>query len=94
MAANTTDWVSYYRANRGDGGTIEALYALDDDELAEIAKGHNNDSNALRTAIAENGGEKAEEEGGRRGKREGEEKKEEGRGKILIPGFRSPNNNQ
>ena len=40
------------------------------------------------------GGEKAEEEGGRRGKREGEEKKEEGRGKILIPGFRSPNNNQ
>ena len=56
MAATTTDWISYYRANRKDGGTIEALYALDDDELAEIAKGHNNDSNALRTTIAGSGG--------------------------------------
>ena len=56
MAATTTDWISYYRANRKDGGTIEALYALNDDELAEIAKKHNNDSNALRTTIAGSGG--------------------------------------
>ena len=39
-----------------DRGTIEALNALDDDELAEIAKCHNNDSNALRTTIAGSGG--------------------------------------
>ena len=56
MAATTTDWVSYYRASRGDGGTIEALYALDDDQLAEIAKNHNNDSNTLWTTIASSGG--------------------------------------
>ena len=56
MAATTTDWVSYYRANRGDGGTIEALYALDDDDLAEIAKNHNNDSKALWTTIAGSSG--------------------------------------
>ena len=30
-------------------GIIEALYALDDDEFAEIAKNHNNNSNALWT---------------------------------------------
>ena len=58
MAATTTDWISYYRANRKDGGTIEALYALNDDELAEIAKKHNNDSNALRTTISGSGGGK------------------------------------
>ena len=56
MAAST-DWVSYYRANRSDGGTIEALYAFDDEELAETSnKGHNNDVNALRTTIASSGG--------------------------------------
>jgi hypothetical protein len=32
--ASSTDWTSYYRTNRSDGGTIEALYALDDEELA------------------------------------------------------------
>ena len=57
MAASTsTDWVSYYRDNRKDGGTIEALYALDDDELADISKGHNNDVNAFRTTISTSGG--------------------------------------
>jgi hypothetical protein len=57
MAANTTsDWVSYYRNNHGDKGTIEALYALGDDELADIAKGHNNNVGALRTTIACSGG--------------------------------------
>ena len=58
MAATTTstDWVSCYRANRGDGGTIDALYALDDDELADIAKSHNTDSGTLRTTIASSGG--------------------------------------
>ena len=55
MAAST-DWVSYYRTNRGDGGTIEALYAFDDEELAEISKGHNNDVGAFRTTIASSGG--------------------------------------
>jgi hypothetical protein len=55
MAA-ITNWVSYYRANRNDGDTIEALYALDDEELAEIASGHNNNVSALRTTIANSGG--------------------------------------
>ena len=45
MAATTADWVSYYRgANRGDGGTIEALYALDDDLVViekEVVNEHN-----------------------------------------------------
>ena len=57
MAATTsTDWVNYYRAHRGDGGIIEALYALDDDKFVDIAKSHNNDSGALRTTIASSGG--------------------------------------
>ena len=59
MAATSTstDWVSYCRANRGDGGTIEALYALDDDELADIArKNHKNDNIALWTTMASSGG--------------------------------------
>ena len=55
MAASS-DWVSYYRANRSDGGTLEALYALDDEELAEISKSHNNDVGAIRTTIANSGG--------------------------------------
>jgi hypothetical protein len=55
MAA-ITNWVSYYRANRSDGGTIEALYALDDEELAEIASGHNNNVSAFRTTITNSGG--------------------------------------
>jgi hypothetical protein len=55
MAAST-NWVSYYRANRQDGGTIESLYAFDDEELADISKGHNNDVSALRTTIANSGG--------------------------------------
>jgi hypothetical protein len=43
MAA-ITNWVSYYRDNSSDGGTIQALvYAFDDEELAEIAAGHNNE---------------------------------------------------
>ena len=57
MRRYTTDWVSYYHANRRDRGTIEALYALDDaDDLTEIAKNHNNDRNGLRTTIAGSGG--------------------------------------
>ncbi len=55
MAAST-DWTSYYRSNRSDGGTIEALYALNDEELAEISKGHSNDVVAFRTTIAGSGG--------------------------------------
>ena len=55
MAAST-DWVSYYRANQADGGTIEALHAFDDEELAEISKGHNNDAGKLRATIAGSGG--------------------------------------
>jgi hypothetical protein len=55
MAAST-DWVSYYKANHADGGTIEALYAFDDEELAEISKGHNNDAGKLRATIAGSGG--------------------------------------
>ena len=59
MAATTsTDWVSYYRANRvaGYGETIKALHVLDHDELADIAKNHNNDSSALWTTIASSRG--------------------------------------
>ena len=57
MAATTSAyWVSYYPANGGDGGNIEALYALDDDEVAEIAKGYNNNSGALHTTITSSGG--------------------------------------
>jgi hypothetical protein len=55
MAAST-DWTSYYRTNCSDGGTIEALYAFDDEELAEISKGHSNDVVAFRTTIASSGG--------------------------------------
>jgi hypothetical protein len=55
MAASA-DWVSDYKANRGDGGTIEALCAFDDEELAEISKGHNNDAGKLRATIARSGG--------------------------------------
>jgi hypothetical protein len=54
MAAST-DWVSYYRANQADGGTIEALYAFDDEELAEISKSHNDDAGKLRATIAGSG---------------------------------------
>ena len=42
MAATTTssDWASYYRATIVvTGGGIEALYALEDNELAVISKG-------------------------------------------------------
>jgi hypothetical protein len=35
--------VWYYRVNHGDGSSIEALYAFDEDELAAISKGHNKD---------------------------------------------------
>jgi hypothetical protein len=54
--ASSTDCTSYYRTNRSDGGTIEALYALDDEELAEISKGHSNDVVAFCTTIAGSGG--------------------------------------
>jgi hypothetical protein len=37
------------------------------------------------------GGERAEEEGGKEGENGRRGKKGKGRGKILIPGFRSPN---
>jgi hypothetical protein len=54
--ASSTDWTSYYRTNRSDGGTIEALYALDDEELAEISKGHSNNVVTFCTTIAGSGG--------------------------------------
>jgi hypothetical protein len=38
-----------------------------------------------------NGGERAEEEGGKEGEKGRRGKKGKGRGKILIPGFRLPN---
>jgi hypothetical protein len=55
-ASTSTDWISYYRSNRGDGGTIEALFNLDDDELAVISKGHYNNVGAFRSTIANSGG--------------------------------------
>jgi hypothetical protein len=55
MAAST-DWASYYRTNRSDGGTIKALYAFDDEDFAKISKGHSNDVVAFRTTIASSGG--------------------------------------
>ena len=55
MAAST-NWVRYYLDNRHDGGTIETLYDFDDDELAEISKGHYNEVGALRATIANSGG--------------------------------------
>jgi hypothetical protein len=54
MAA--TDWISYYRSNRGDGGTIEALFNLNDDDFDEISRGHCNDVEAFRSTIANSGG--------------------------------------
>ena len=42
--------------NRGDGGAIEALCTLNDDELAEIANGRDNDVAVLRNTIASSGG--------------------------------------
>ena len=56
MAAASTDWISYYRSNRSDGGTIEALFNLDDDEFAEVSKSHYNNVEALRFTIANSGG--------------------------------------
>ena len=55
-ATTSTDLVSYYRANCGDRDSMEALNALDDDKLADIAKRHNNDSGAICTTIASSGG--------------------------------------
>jgi hypothetical protein len=55
MAASA-DWVSCCKAHCGDGGTIEALHAFDDEELAEISKGHNDDAGKLRATIAGSGG--------------------------------------
>jgi hypothetical protein len=43
-------------SDRGDGGTIEALFNLDDDELADISKGHYNNVEAFRSTIANSGG--------------------------------------
>ena len=58
MAATTTaDWVSCHRDDQGDKGTIEALCSLDDGELAEISKTHNNNVGALpRTIVPSSGG--------------------------------------
>ena len=53
--ASAADWVGRYRANRGDRGA-EALCVLNDDELAEIAKGRNNNVVKLQTTIANSGG--------------------------------------
>jgi hypothetical protein len=57
MAAST-DWVTYYRSNRTDGGTIEApcLYGLDDGDLTGISKGCVGDPDGLRNTIAGSGG--------------------------------------
>jgi hypothetical protein len=56
MAAAITDWISYYRSNRGDGGTIEVPFSLDDDEFAEISKSHYNDIRAFRSTLIGNSG--------------------------------------
>jgi hypothetical protein len=55
-ASTSTDWISYCRSNRGDGGTIEALFNLDDDDLADISKGNCNNVEAFRSTIANSGG--------------------------------------
>ncbi len=55
-APTSADWISCCRSNRGDGGTIEALFNLDDDELAVISKGHCNNVGAFRATIANSGG--------------------------------------
>jgi hypothetical protein len=55
-ASTSTDWISCCRSNRGDGGTIEALFNLDDDDLADISKGHCNNVEAFRSTIANSGG--------------------------------------
>ena len=56
MAAASPDWISYYRTNRADGGTVEALFNLSDDDYAEISKGHLDNAEALRSTIANSGG--------------------------------------
>jgi hypothetical protein len=53
MAAASTDWISHCRSNRADRGTI---FRLDDDEFAEISKGHCDNVKAFRSTIANSGG--------------------------------------
>ena len=55
MAA-AADWVFHCRARREDNGTIEARCAPNDEQLAEISKGNNNDVAKLRSTIANSGG--------------------------------------
>jgi hypothetical protein len=55
-ASASADWISYCRSNRGDNGTIEALFNLHDDDLADISKGHCNNVEAFGSTIANSGG--------------------------------------
>jgi hypothetical protein len=55
-ASASTDWISCCRSNCGDGGTVEALFNLDDDELADVSKGHCNNVGAFRSTIANSSG--------------------------------------
>jgi hypothetical protein len=54
--APSAEWISHHRSNRGDGGAIEALFNLDDDEFAQVSKGHCNNVEALHSTIANSGG--------------------------------------
>ena len=56
MAAASADWISCHRSNRSDGGTVEALFDLDDDDFAEISKGHCDNVGAFRSTVANSGG--------------------------------------
>jgi hypothetical protein len=54
-AINPTDWASFYKSNRNDGGVIQNLFAYEDDELADISKNHLGDPASLTTTIAGSG---------------------------------------
>lgn len=58
MAANNmqpTDWATYYTNNHADGGAIQNLFNLEDDELTDISKGHLDNGTGLTTTIAGSG---------------------------------------
>jgi hypothetical protein len=50
------NWVSCHRADRQDGGAIESLHTFEDDALADVSMGHDNDVVALHTTIIANSG--------------------------------------
>jgi hypothetical protein len=53
---NPTDWTAFYESKKDDGGFVESLFALDDDELADISLSHLDDGGAFTTTIAGSGG--------------------------------------